>query len=212
MKDPYKNYASWYDTILEPFNNGLRRIGLKMFPVSNGMNVLDIGCGTGTHLKMYLEKKCNIFGVDVSESMLNVAKKKLGRNATLELCDATNTPFSEDFFDLVYCMTVLHEMDEDIRIGVLKEADRILKSNGRILLIDFHNGPIKRFKGIFSKIIITIFEIAAGRIHFRNYRHFIRNGALPGLIKSQNFVIEHQKLVSGGTFGLFLLKKSNSKI
>ena len=183
-----------------------------MFPVSKGMKVLDIGCGTGTHLKMYQEKKCNIFGVDLSESMLNVAKKKLGRNATLELYDATNTPFSEDFFDLVYCMTVLHEMDEDIRIGVLKEADRILKSNGRILLIDFHNGQIKRFKGIISKIIITIFEIAAGRKHFKNYRHFIRNGALPGLIKSQNFVIENQKIVGGGTFGMFLLKKGNNKM
>lgn len=208
MEDPYKNIATWYDTILEPFNNGLRRIGLKMFSVNEGMNVLDIGCGTGTHLKIYQEKRCNIFGIDLSESMLGLAKKKLGQNARLELCDATNTPFPNDFFDLIYSMTVLHEMDEEVRISVLKEAKRILKSNGRILLIDFHNGPIRKFKGFISKIVITIFEFAAGKKHYKNYRHFIKSGALPRLIKSQNLEIEDQRILSGGTFGIFLLKKS----
>jgi len=207
VKEPYKNSAYWYDTIIEPFVNGLRRIGLKMFPVNEGMNILDVGCGTGTHLTLYQEKKCNIFGIDLSESMLNMAKKKLDQNATLKLCDATNTPFSDDFFDLIYSMTVLHEMDEEVRFGVLKEANRILKSNGRILLIDFHNGPLKKLKGFISKIIITFFEITAGKNHFKNYRNFIRNGALPRLIKSQNFEIEDQKIVNGGTFGFFLLKK-----
>lgn len=107
-------------------------------------------------------------------------------------------------------MTVLHEMDEEVRMAVLKEADRILKSNGRILFIDFHNGPIRKLKGIVSKIVITFFEMAAGKRHFKNYRHFIRNGALPRLIKARNFEIVDQKIVAGGTFGLFLLRKVNT--
>jgi ubiquinone/menaquinone biosynthesis C-methylase UbiE len=97
-------------------------------------------------------------------------------------------------------------MAQNIREEVLSEAKRVLKSRGRILLIDFHPGPIKKLKGVYSKIIITIAEILAGGDHYRNYRHFIRNGGLPSLIKSSGLQIEAQKIVSGGNFGLFLLK------
>ena len=211
MKDPYNNIANWYDSILEPLINGLRRIGLKMFSVNEDMNVLDIGCGTGAHLKLYQEKKCNLYGIDLSDSMINVAKRNLSKEVKLELCNATNTPFSNNFFDFIYSMLVLHEMDEDVRAGVLSEANRILKNDGRILLIDYHNRPIRNLKGFISKIIITIFEFAAGKKHYKNYRQFIKSGALPRLIKSQNFEIENQRILSGGTFGIFLLKKVNYK-
>ncbi len=77
MKDQYKNIATLYDRIFEPMNSGLRKIGLKMYPPKTGMDVLDIGSGTGAHLKLYQNEKCNVFGIDLSESMLKVAEKKL---------------------------------------------------------------------------------------------------------------------------------------
>lgn len=206
MEDRYKNISTWYDTIIEPFNKTLRKIGLKMYPVNPAMKILDIGCGTGEHLKLYQSEKCELFGIDLSESMLGIARKKLDQDAILEICDATNTVFTNNFFDLIISMTVLHEMSENVRIGVLKEAIRILKKDGRILLIDFHTGPVRKLKGFISKIVITIFEVAAGREHYKNYRHFIKNGGLPGLIKTLKLEIEDQKIVSGGNFGIFLLK------
>ena len=195
-----------YDRIFEPMNSGLRKIGMKMYPVKVGMDILDIGCGTGAHLKLYQNEKCNVFGIDLSEAMLKVAERKLGSNANLKLCDASNTPYSDNKFDLILSSTVLHEMSQQVRVDVLNEARRILKKDGRLLLIDFHTGPIKKFKGIFSKIIITISEIFAGHEHYKNYRHFMKNGGLPGLIESHGFKIEDQKIVSGGNFGIFLLR------
>jgi len=53
VKDQYKNIANWYDRIFESLNSGLRNIGMKMYPIKAGMNVLDIGCGTGAFLRMY---------------------------------------------------------------------------------------------------------------------------------------------------------------
>ena len=208
MKDQYKNIANWYDRIFEPLNIGLRKIGMKMYPPDAGMDVLDIGCGTGAHLKLYQSKKCNIYGVDLSEAMLKVARKKLGKNAHLQFCNATNTPFPENKFDLIMSTTVLHEMDQQVRLDVLNEAKRILKNEGRILLIDFHPGPLKIFKGYFAKIVITIAEISAGWTHFKNYRHFIKNGGLPRIIKILGFEVEDFRIVSGGTFAIFLLKIS----
>lgn len=206
MKDQYKNIAGWYDRIFEPMNSGLRKIGLKMYPVSPGMDILDIGCGTGAHLKLYQNKKCNVFGVDLSPAMIKIAQRKLGNNAELKLIDATNTGYEENKFDLILSSTVLHEMSPQVSSDVLKEAKRILKKDGRILIIDFHPGPVKKIRGIYSKIIITISEIFAGKRHYRNYRTFIKNGGLPGLLKFSDFLIEQKKTVSGGNFGIYLLK------
>ena len=77
MKDQYKNIANWYDRIFEPLNSGLRNIGMKMYAAKAGMDVLDIGCGTGAHLKLYQNENCNIFGIDLSAAMLKVAQKKI---------------------------------------------------------------------------------------------------------------------------------------
>ncbi len=206
MKDQYKNIAGWYDRIFEPMNSGLRKIGLKMYPVKQGMDILDIGCGTGAHLKLYQDKSCNVFGVDLSPAMLRIAEKKLGENANLQQIDATETGFAENKFDLILSSTVLHEMSPQVRLSVLKEAKRILKNNGRCLIIDFHPGPIKGIKGIYSKVIITISEILAGREHYKNYRNFMKNGGLSSLLEFSGFVIEERKILSGGNFGIYLLK------
>jgi ubiquinone/menaquinone biosynthesis C-methylase UbiE len=83
---------------------------------------------------------------------------------------------------------------------------RVLKNSGRILLIDFHPGPIRPFKGWLTKLIIFLSEVAAGREHFRNYRHFMTIKGLPALITEHALVVEKQRIVSGGALALFLLR------
>jgi len=211
MKDQYKNWAKWYDRVFGPLNLALRQIGLKMYPPKKEMQVLDIGCGTGVHLKLYQDKGCRVYGVDLSDAMLDVAVKTLGDQATLKKCDARNTGFPDKQFDLILSCTVLHEMPQEVREAVLQEALRICKDDGRMLIVDFHTGPVKKFKGYFSKIIITIAETAAGGEHFKNYRHFMKNGALPELIKKSGFEVEDSKIVSGGNIAIFLLRRKDER-
>ena len=207
MKDPYKRIANWYDTIFEPLNSGLRSIGLKIFPPKAGMFVLDIGCGTGAHLRLYQNAKCHVFGIDTSPSMLEIAQAKLGDEANFYLGDASNMPYSNNKFDLIICSTLLHEMANEVCSDVINESKRILKKDGCILLIDFHPGPIKPFKGWFYKIIITLAEIGAGREHYRNYREFIHNNGLSRLIETHDLIIEEEKIVSGGNIAIYLVKQ-----
>ncbi|NIV98166.1 methyltransferase domain-containing protein, partial [Candidatus Saccharibacteria bacterium] len=156
MKDPYKRFSGWYDTIFEPLNSGLRAIGMKMFPAQAGMKVLDIGCGTGAHLRLYQNAGCEVFGIDTSPSMFEQANEKLGEEANLHFGDASNMPYPDNQFDLIVSSTVLHEMPPEVRSDVLEEAKRVLRKGGHILLIDFHTGPFKPLKGWFYKSIITI--------------------------------------------------------
>jgi ubiquinone/menaquinone biosynthesis C-methylase UbiE len=207
MNDPYRNFARFYDRLFEPLNRSLRLLGLKMFPPVEGMRVLDAGCGTGAHLEIYRQTGCALFGIDTSPSMLKIARMRLGGKADLHMGNAAEMPYRDETFDLAISMLTLHEMAHSIRKGVIREINRVLKENGRILLIDFHPGPIQPIQGWLTKPIILLAEMAAGRKHFRNYRHFMSIKGLPTLVGQNLWKIEKQKIVGGGTLALFLLRK-----
>ena len=203
--DPYRRYAGNYDKYVEPFNVAVRQIALKMYPPQKDMRVLDVGCGTGTNLQLYRQAECAVSGIDLSTAMIAVAREKLGLEADIRLGDACKMPYPDDYFDLVTAMLTLHEMDNQIRPGVITEMARVLNPSGRILLIDFHPGSIHFPKGWLNKVVISFFEITAGREHYKNYRDFLSNRGLPGLISEDRFVVDKKKTVSGGNLALFLI-------
>ncbi len=210
-EDRYQNVARFYDRLFEPMNSGLRLLGVRMFRPQKGMAVLDVGCGTGTQLELYRRYECSLFGIDTSSSMLEIARDRLGDGAELRLHDASKMPYENGAFDLVTCMLALHEMNHAMRAAVISEMKRVLKDTGRILLIDFHPGPILPFKGWLTKSIIFLSELAAGGEHFRNYRHFMAIKGLPTLIQETSLHIEKERVVGGGALALFLLSDPNSE-
>ena len=207
MKDAYRNVAGMYDRLFENMNKGLRMAGLRMFRPSKGMNILDVGCGTGTHLEIYQRYGCNLYGIDLSPSMLEVAQARLGETAQVELGDATNMPYEDNKFDLIISMLSLHEMIQKTRSGVITEMKRVLNVDGRILLVDFHPGPYQPLQGWISKVIIFFSELAAGKEHFRNYRQFIAAKGLSTLMADNSLEIEKQRILAGGTFEIILVKR-----
>jgi demethylmenaquinone methyltransferase/2-methoxy-6-polyprenyl-1,4-benzoquinol methylase len=206
-KDPYRLIARFYDAFVEPITTTIRQIGLKMYTPVKGALILDIGCGTGTNLNLYQMAGCKVWGIDSSPAMIDIAREKLGKRAELRIGDASQMPYPDDQFDLVAVMLSLHEMPSQIRSDVMSEIFRVMKDDGRVLLIDYHTGPILFPKGWYYKIIILLFEIAAGIEHYRNYRDFLEKDGLPSLYKSQGLILDKKKIISGGNLGLFLLRQ-----
>jgi ubiquinone/menaquinone biosynthesis C-methylase UbiE len=207
MKDAYRRIARIYDPLFDKMNKGLRLAGIRAFRPSKGMDILDVGCGTGAHLELYQRYGCNLYGIDLSPSMLEIARKRLGDSARLGPGDATRMPYEDGKFDLVLCMLSLHEMREPTRSGVLNEMKRVLKEDGRMLLIDFHPGPYEPLQGWISEVIIFFSEIAAGREHFKNYRQFIAAKGLSPLAAQHGLTVEKEKILAGGTFAVLLLSR-----
>ena len=205
-KDLYKITARKYDTFVEPFNRVLRQIGMDIYPPVTGMKVLDVGCGTGTTLKLYQRAGCNVFGIDSSPAMLPVAKNKLNNQAELLLGNASDMEYSNKTFDIVIAMLTLHEMPNNTRSKVLSEMIRVLKKDGRILIIDFHPGSLKFPKGWMYKTVIYFFEITAGLEHFKNFRNFIAFNGIPGLVETRKMNIVNAKIVGGDSFGIYVLR------
>lgn len=205
MIDPYRRLSKAYDTFTEPFNAGLRHLGLKMAPPQPGMRVLEVGCGTGTNIQKYHQAGCEVFGLDLSSAMLSVAQRKLGPRACLHRGDATRLPYPDGVFDLAIAMLTLHEMPHAIRPRVMGEMSRVLKPEGQLLLVDFHPGPLRFPRGYGAKPFILLIERIAGREHFKNYRDFIAHGGLPPLIETARLRVAKQKIVSGGNLALLVL-------
>jgi ubiquinone/menaquinone biosynthesis C-methylase UbiE len=206
VKDPYQKFAAHYDRFIGPLIDGLRHIGMKMYPAKPGMKVLEVGCGTGTNLMLYRQAGCFVYGIDRSPSMLEIARTKLGEEAEVQLGDALNMPYQDDFFDLVMAMFALHEMPGEIRPLVMREMIRVTKQEGRILIMDYHPGPIRFPEGWIYKAIMIFFEKAAGRDHFSNYRDFLSRNGLPGLIENQKLVLDKEKIIIAGNIAFFLIK------
>ena len=183
---------------------------MKLYPPEPGMKVLEVGCGTGTNLMLYHQAGCSVYGIDLSPSMLGVARDKLREGADLQLGDASKMPYQGNFFDLVIAMFALHEMPGEMRHLVMREMIRVTKQEGMILIIDFHPGPIRFPKGWIYKAIILFFERVAGGEHFANYRDFLSHKGLPGLIENQKLAVDREKIVSAGNIAFFLIKPTQN--
>ena len=194
-----------YDFFLEPVLRGIRLQGRAMARPRVGMSILDVGCGTGAHLKLYQESQADLTGIDVSPAMIGAARSKLGHSASLHLGDASAMPYAYRSFDLIFSMLALHGMAPLTRSTAIDEMKRVLKQSGRILLIDFHPGPLRPLDGWIVRLAIHAIETIAGGDHYTGYRHFMANGGLPTLIGEHDLEVEHREIVAGGTMALYLL-------
>lgn len=136
-----------YDLLLLFLTRGreqqYRKDVLDLAGVAPGHRVLDIGCGTGTQaIATYGRSQPggSVVGVDASGKMLAVARRKVGR-AGLDIpfhhADAARLPFEDGRFDIVTITTAMHMVPPDRRSLCLREAARVLRPGGRLLVIDY---------------------------------------------------------------------------
>ena len=206
MSDPYRRIARFYDAIVEPFNASLRRYVAKVAGPEEGMKVLEVGCGTGTNLELFAEAGCEVSGVDLSPSMIDLARRKLGDRADLRLGDAAEMPFADNSFDLVLSFLTLHEMPPATRAPVMNEIVRVAGEDGRALLIDYHPGPFRFPKGWFYRAVILAIEFGAGWEHFQNHRDFLARQGLPRLLGAHGLTVTREKILAGGNIQVVLAR------
>jgi ubiquinone/menaquinone biosynthesis C-methylase UbiE len=203
--DPYEKIAARYDRLTGSPPVRFRRRGAEIFPPRENLKILDVGCGTGEMLATYAKPGCEMVGIDVSPSMLEVARQKLGSSAKLLLEDATHMSFPDAYFDLVTCMLALHEMPADARPRVLAECRRVTKPGEHILLIDFHYGPYTFPQGRLFKMFIAFAERNAGKEHFAHYREFLAHRGLDSLVEKSGMAVEHRFVFGPGVAAIYLL-------
>jgi SAM-dependent methyltransferase len=100
---------------------------------TNNSKILEIGCGTALFTeKVYSKTKANITAIDISEDLLDRAKKKLPEVRFIRE-DAMQMSFLNNEFDCVWGSSVLHHLDVDL---ALKEMYRVLKPGGSLIFAE----------------------------------------------------------------------------
>lgn len=155
--------AEFYDTYV---SHGIsteweRELWKKAFSEAlsrtSGLSVLDVGCGTGAMGLILAEMGCTVQGIDLSEGMMAVGRKKAAEKnlpMTFAAGDAENPPFEDNTFDVVVNRHLLWTLPHPE--AALAGWFRVLKQGGVLLLIDGEWEPASRIQKLRKSLSMAI--------------------------------------------------------
>ncbi|GHN01762.1 demethylmenaquinone methyltransferase [Cytophagales bacterium WSM2-2] len=147
-----------------------RKKAIRLLVKDKPKMILDVATGTGDFaieaLKLNPDK---IIGVDISEGMLDIGRKKMkanGHDSIIELKsgDSENLPFEENKFDAVIVSFGVRNF-ENLEKG-LSEILRVLKPGGKAVVLEFskpRSFPMKQFYSFYFNMILPKIGKAVSR-------------------------------------------------
>jgi len=137
----YNKISKVYDLLAEHSEGPVRKAALDLLAPQSGESILEIGFGTGhclVDLALAVGKTGHVYGIDLSDEMLRIAKKLLAKKnllsrTELQCGDATALPFADNFFDALFMSFTLELFDTPEIPMVLDECRRVLRPGGRIV-------------------------------------------------------------------------------
>ena len=142
-----------------------------------GGTILDFGCGTGTHLKYFLENGYIPYGCDISKTAINFCKKKMSRYEK-NFHVTPNLPKLKDYFtqkfDVILSNQVLYYLnDQDIK-NLISQFHEMLKMGG-VFIATMMLPSNTYFKQVVSKEDDLCKVVLNGRLHETSYINFKTN-------------------------------------
>jgi len=154
----YNRYSRFYDLIFGPvFQSGRERAPL-LLDLGPGMRLLEVGVGTGLSLPV-LPKNIHITGIDLSEKMLGIARRRLEKehladNVDLLKMDATSLEFPDSSFDRVLAAYFISTVPDPVR--VIREMKRVCRPGGYLVFLN-HFKSENRMIGFFEELFSPLF-------------------------------------------------------
>lgn len=138
----FKWLTPLYDPLLKwgmGEENFKRRL-IRQVNIQPRMNILDLGCGTGT-LTLMLKRaypEAQVTGLDGDSQVLDIARRK-SRGIDIQWDEglATSLPYPDSVFDKVVTSLVIHHLATPDKLRAFKEIYRVLKPQGELHILDF---------------------------------------------------------------------------
>jgi len=168
-------YDGWfYDKFIAPNQDAL--FGQIKNLIEPNSSIIDVGCGTGRFSFSVSDKCKSVLGIDLSTRNIERANSILSENPNDKI-SFQHKNISEissggkEHFDYAVMTYVIHEVDEEKRVNLLKEIAQVAD---KIIIGDY---LVPKPKGFWSGLN-EIVEFVAGSEHYRNYKNYNTNGGI----------------------------------
>ena len=152
-----------------------------------GKNVLEIGCGMGSHAALFTTQGMKVTAIDLTQHAIDMTNERFRifniTNATAQLADAEKMPFPDESFDFVWSWGVIHHSANTEQI--ISEIHRVLKPEGKAKIMVYYKNSTRYyihglFQGIFKLKFLkyrTLYEVNMTYTDGFIARHFTKNEA-----------------------------------
>nr|WP_321260379.1 methyltransferase domain-containing protein [uncultured Pseudodesulfovibrio sp.] len=178
--DEYGCTARLYDPIVGPALRPIHTAIVDALLLAKVDCMVDLCCGTGMLAGIAASSGISTTGVDISRTMINVARRKRP-NATYIHDDATNLAFPDQSFNAATISFALHEKPRILGVAIMKEARRVVKPGGCIIIADYLAPPSG--SAACTGWVIHMIERIAGKEHYRLFLEYIANGCMHGFFQ-----------------------------
>jgi len=149
----WEGAAATYADNMSPLTAFAGQIPLlvELARISSTDSILELGCGPGDVSNQLAKFADRVVGIDFSDNMIQIAKSRFV-DIEFQTADAEQQPFPDNSFDVVVSNYTAHHFARPLQ--VFEEARRVLKPNGRVVVVM----PIQREQVSFASVMTAIFE------------------------------------------------------
>ena len=130
----YDQWAASYDRDENPLPALEEPLVTELLGNVHGLDILDLGCGTGRHSIRMAGAGARVTALDFSSEMLAQARKKIGvSDLRFQVHDLSQPlPFPADHFDRVLCALVVDHIEHLDKL--FSEMHRVCRPNGNVVV------------------------------------------------------------------------------
>lgn len=127
-------YLPTVDEAREQGNRTLEAIACFFYSVNTSAKILEIGCASGSFLKVLRDKGfANVKGIDIDQKLVSHGRDVLG--VDIEIADwSTYITNSNERFDIIVALDVLEHLSPTDVEGILNETRQKLSPHGKLIL------------------------------------------------------------------------------
>jgi ubiquinone/menaquinone biosynthesis C-methylase UbiE len=176
--------ARFYGLGIDPILRPLRPRIAALLGDRRPYTVLDVACATGALARWLARRGFRVVGVDLSPAMIQAAARR-APSVPFVCSSALALPFPDAAFDAVVLSLALHEHPEAERQAMAREAVRVVRPAGRLVIADFCEP--QRPRGHVPWQVIRAIERVAGPEHRAGFVDYVAQGSLRGLLARLDF-------------------------
>lgn len=138
-----------------------RKVATAIIAPKPGMRILDIAAGTGSSSRPLADAGAEVISLDFSKGMLDAGRKR-HPDLTFVQGDALALTFKENEFDVTTISFGLRNTSDTSK--ALQESLRVLKSGGRIVVIEFSQPTNRIFRTIYLRYLMRALPTVARKV------------------------------------------------